>query len=516
MKINSSITDFIPEIETVIHNKHPRDVLSSAKKIAESININDQAVNRRVDELISIDWVESKDLDDAYTIEKMKNWWYMIKVAISDVSESILPLTNIDLEAFKRSTSVYFENYSIPMIPKSLSEDKLSLNHNQSRLTLTVQIELDEKYDVKQSFIYESVTYNKNRFDYKSFSDDFMNIWSEYHELFDLSYYVAKKLYLKRLNKWAIDYDESDRRIMIWRNIKLWKNIAQLIIQEFMILANKEVAKFTSRNNLNSIYRNHMSRHKWEDVSWYKFLERASYDEVMKYHLWLAEEYYTHFTSPIRRYADLIIHRVIKQHLRNDEPIYTSSDIEEICNYINLKISATVIWQKKINYNSSIIRRLRKADNKVHNEKTEKVYFMDQVKKHTHQKIRLPEEVVEKIIEQIELSDRIPSWIIQTFIISKENEIIIKMKEKALQWFDYKRTINIINNVWKTNSNRLWSIEIVENINWNSHINKDTTWKIDFLFNNKIRFSEEWKIINIRKKILEKSFNYIIQKNIKN
>jgi ribonuclease R len=125
----------------------------------------------------------------------------MVQVSIADPSELVRPMSDIDIEAMKKTTSIYLSTHVIHMLPTKLSTDLVSLNHQKTRLSQTVQIEFDENMDVVSSNIFESKFYNKNRFDYESFSNQFMNIDSEYHFQFDLLYEIAKKLYNKRMKK---------------------------------------------------------------------------------------------------------------------------------------------------------------------------------------------------------------------------------------------------------------------------------------------------------------------------
>jgi ribonuclease R len=114
----------------------------------------------------------------------------MIQVSIADPSEFFDPMSSIDIDAIKKTTSIYLSTHTIHMIPPLLSTNLVSLNHNQKRPSLTVQIEFDENMNVVNSFLFESNFYNKNRFDYEEFSRSLLNIGSKFHNQLDLLYEI--------------------------------------------------------------------------------------------------------------------------------------------------------------------------------------------------------------------------------------------------------------------------------------------------------------------------------------
>lgn len=158
----------------------------------EQNGINDQAVRRRYEEGVSIDGIESLDLDDAIWVEKTSTG-YVVFVHISDVTEAVPLYTPLDIEALKRTTSIYRGEGVINMFPPALSQNLLSLNEDGEKLTLSMQIELDEDAKIQDFHVYESTFKNKRRYDYESFVDDFINPDSENHETLQLMYEIARK-----------------------------------------------------------------------------------------------------------------------------------------------------------------------------------------------------------------------------------------------------------------------------------------------------------------------------------
>lgn len=161
-------------------------------RLIERNGINDQAVRRKYEEGVSIDGIESLDLDDAIWVEKTSKG-YAVFVHISDVTEAVSTYTPLDIEALKRTTSIYRKEGVINMFPPLLSQNLLSLNEIGEKLTLSMQIDLNENGQIRDFHVYESVFKNKKRYDYESFVDDFMNPDSENHDTLQLMYEIARK-----------------------------------------------------------------------------------------------------------------------------------------------------------------------------------------------------------------------------------------------------------------------------------------------------------------------------------
>jgi len=354
-----------PEIITEIKN-HSREIRLEAEilkeKILRWINI-DEAPKRENIEGITIDKESSKDLDDWIWAEKTKNW-YSIFVSIADISEIIKPWTKLDYEAYSRATSVYTNNFPYHMFPSEISTDLASLNHKTKRLTLTTRIDLDNDYNVIYSEIFESIFLNMNRFNYTQFNKHFNNYWEEYHNELNLFHKIAKNLYRKRLwSWWKNDFKEKVTLNLNKEQSFDNNSIASFIVQEFAILSNVENAKINFKEKINGIFRLHMPEFKWI-ISSNKIIERAFYNFRNWYHYWLWENFYWHFTSPIRRYADLINHRQQKAWIRDKKnEVYNINQIREIVLNINSTVEKTIELEKNHNniiLNKKITRFLKK------------------------------------------------------------------------------------------------------------------------------------------------------------
>ena len=339
-----------PKIITEIKN-HSREVRTQAEAIKEKV-INwlliDEAPKRINIEWITIDKKSSKDLDDWIWAEKFWDW-FSIYVSIADISELIRPNTILDLDAYSRSTSVYTNSHVYHMFPSEISTDLASLNDNTKRNTITTKIDLNSEFNTINSEIFESIFHNKKRFDYWEFNNQFNDSYKPFHKDLNLFHDIAKWLYQKRIWGWA-KYNYKDK---VTLNTELNfsednHSIASFIIQEFMILANIENAKINFKEKINWIYRLHMPELKWVNT----FIQpdkRAFYNFRNWFHYWLWENFYWHFTSPIRRYADLINHRQQKAWIRRQPEVYNTNQIRSIVLNINSTIEKTLELEKKHN-----------------------------------------------------------------------------------------------------------------------------------------------------------------------
>ena len=339
-----------PKIITEISD-HTREIRTEAEIIKEKV-INwlyiDEAPKRKYIEWITIDKASSKDLDDWIRAEKTKNW-YSVFVSIADVSEIIKPWTKLDYEAYSRSTSVYTNQHVYHMFPSEISTDLASLNDQTKRYTLTTRIDLDKDFKVNNTEIFEAIFKNRKRFNYEEFNKQFNNYWEEYHHELNLFHKIAKGLFKNRISIWWKN-DFKEKVTLNLDNSNTSNNsIASFIIQEFAILSNIENAKLNYKEKINWIFRLHMPELKWLITS-NKPEKRAFYSYNNWYHYWLAENFYWHFTSPIRRYADLINHRQQKSWLRDkNSEIYTRNNIREIVMNINSAIEKTITLEKEHN-----------------------------------------------------------------------------------------------------------------------------------------------------------------------
>ena len=321
--------------------------------------------------MVTIDGEDAKDLDDAITLSrKGKN--YLLGVHIADVSEYVTEYSPLDKEALKRGTSVYLVDRVIPMLPHALSNGICSLNAGENRLALSCIMTVDAKGNVIDHVIAETVIKVDRRMSYTSVKKiledhDEVEI-REYEELvpmFERMRDLAAILRKKRMKRGSIDFDFPETKIILdaqGRPVEIKpyeRNVATKIIEDFMLLANETVAQDYFWQELPFVYRTHenpdtekihklatfinnfgYSIHIGQDEVHPKELQKlllridgtpeealisrltlrsmkqAKYSTVNTGHFGLATSYYCHFTSPIRRYPDLQIHRIIKDNLR--------------------------------------------------------------------------------------------------------------------------------------------------------------------------------------------------------
>ncbi|MDI6704971.1 MAG: ribonuclease R [Bacillota bacterium] len=356
-----------------IPEEFPPEVLEEAEKIPEKID--EAEINRRVDlrdrKIVTIDGADAKDLDDAVSVEKLSNGNFRLGVHIADVSHYVKENSALDKEAFKRGTSVYFLDRVIPMLPKRLSNGICSLNPKVDRLALTVFMEIDKAGKVVDYQIVESVISTAERMTYKDVSDilekNDEELIARYGSLVD-DFRRMEELYTilnsKRMVRGSIDFEFPETKVMLDKEgnpediVKVERRTADRIIEEFMLVCNETVAEHMFWLGAPFVYRIHeepddekievfnefvynlgysikgikkvhpkalqrliqkvkgKKEEKIINTLLLRSLKRARYHQENLGHYGLAAEYYCHFTSPIRRYPDLVIHRIIKETLK--------------------------------------------------------------------------------------------------------------------------------------------------------------------------------------------------------
>ena len=348
-----------------------RAAIAEAKSLPQEVSPDEIKERRDFRELLTftIDGADSKDFDDAISLEISKKGNYILGIHIADVAHYVEEYGALDEEAFKRGNSVYLLNKVIPMLPFELSNGICSLNEGVDRLTLSVIVEIDKEGNVKKYEICESVINSNKRLVYENVSDYLeKNIVHEsikgLEKTLDKMYELSKILQKKREEDGAIDFDIPEVLIEVdekgWpQNIhKRDRRSANKLIEDFMLMANVCVAKEYYFKHIPFLYRIH-ERPKEEKISelnsylrplgyminfdekveprdvqkvlqkskgtkeemfistmTLRSMTKARYSEINDIHFGLAFDYYSHFTSPIRRYADLTIHRIIKKHLK--------------------------------------------------------------------------------------------------------------------------------------------------------------------------------------------------------
>lgn len=327
--------------------------------------------------IITIDGATAKDFDDAVYVE-MKNNGFHLYVAIADVSHYVKQGTSMDKEAYDRGTSVYFPNFVVPMLPESLSNGLCSLNPHVPRLALVAEMDFDFTGEMKRSHFYEGVIESKARVTYGQAQEiidgthlpQFDHVKENILRCADL----AKVLMAKRFKEGSLDLEVPETELVIDGAgepidvIKTERLFAHRLIEELMLAANVATAKFLSSKEIPALYRTHEppddlkigllqnfinslgSKTKIGSAKLQKQLTKALHEfqgrpqadvvhiltlrsmSQAKYtidnigHFGLGFDFYTHFTSPIRRYPDLIVHRLIKNQIGVDGYRLTPED----------------------------------------------------------------------------------------------------------------------------------------------------------------------------------------------
>ena len=357
--------------------KFPDEVVAEAKAYGDKIDPSDLPRRRdlRNDIIFTIDGEDAKDLDDAIHVEKLENGNYKLDVHIADVSHYVREKTELDKEAYLRGTSIYMLGRVIPMLPRELSNGICSLNAGEDRYTLSCSIEITPKAKIVSSDIYKGVICVTERMCYTDVqkildrSDEtVLKRYEKYISYFDLMAELANILKAKRKENGYLNLEIPESKIILDENgvaidVKKYETyFANEIIEQFMLIANETVAEKFYWLQAPFIYRNHeapdVDKVKELNKSLYNFgykikiskeeiiypnefakiledvkgkdeekvvsniilrtLRVAKYEAENKGHFGIASKYYCHFTSPIRRYPDLFIHRIISKYLDND------------------------------------------------------------------------------------------------------------------------------------------------------------------------------------------------------
>lgn len=349
----------------------PESVKKALNDIPDIVSEKDKAgrVDLRNVQMVTIDGEDAKDLDDAVSISK-EGPVYHLGVHIADVSHYVTEGSALDKEALKRGTSVYLVDRVIPMIPHKLSNGICSLNQGEDRLALSCLMDIDEKGNIVGHRICETVINVDRRMSYTSVKkilvDNDTNEIMKYKELvpmFHMMEEAAELLRKKRFARGSVDFDFPESKIILDENghptdIKPYdRNVATKIIEDFMLAANETVAEDYFWQDMPFLYRTHenpdpekmrklatfinnfgytlrltddlrpkeiqklLSEIEGSDAEnlisrlTLRSMKKAKYTTECVGHFGLAAKYYCHFTSPIRRYPDLQIHRIIKENL---------------------------------------------------------------------------------------------------------------------------------------------------------------------------------------------------------
>ena len=336
--------------------------------------------------IITIDGDDAKDFDDAVQVKTLPNGNYFLGVSIADVSHYVTKGSILDKEAYNRGTSVYLPGRVIPMLPENLSNGVCSLRPDEERLTLTCDMEINQKGKVVKYDIYPSVIKSNRRMTYNKINKIFMgdvDLAEEYVDLVGTFYEMrnlAKILKKKREEFGSINFETDESYITLDENGKAVdiqlrdRGISESIIEEFMLKANQVVAEHVHWLNLPFIYRVHdkpteeklnrllsmaaalgfqvkakneisnfelqklldkvhgTESEKGINLLMLRSMQKAIYSELNLGHYGLSFKFYTHFTSPIRRYPDLIVHRLLREY------IFKANQSTEVIDYYSEKM----------------------------------------------------------------------------------------------------------------------------------------------------------------------------------
>ncbi len=365
-----------------LYETFPQNVLEQASAIPQNVKSLEGRIDLRKEKIFTIDGADARDFDDAVSIKKDEEN-YILFVHIADVGEYVKMGSPIDEEAYTRGTSVYFPNMVLPMLPKELSNGICSLNEGQDRYTMTVEMKINSHGDVFEYKIYESVINSCHRVTYDEAYDvlcgknieKFSDIKQDLLLMNELSKIIGEA----RKQNGALDLDIAESEILVDENLnvdfvkKRERNDAHRLIENFMVITNETVAKHFKTLKVPFVYRVHekpvlekiknvcaflnglgistpqvknvtpkfvqnllsLTQGKdYEEVAHkviLRSLQKARYLDENLGHFGLSLDYYCHFTSPIRRYPDLCIHRIIKECLKGT---LTKSRKEQLADYV--------------------------------------------------------------------------------------------------------------------------------------------------------------------------------------
>ena len=370
--------------ELGIPSKFSKEVMDEVAMIPTEVNADEleDRLDLRNDKIFTIDGDTAKDFDDAVSIEKLANGNYKLGVHIADVSHYVKEGSFLDKEAFFRGTSVYTPGYVTPMLPHKLSNGICSLNPDVDRLTLSCIMEINENGEVIDSDIVPSVIRSKKRMTYnnvnKVLNGEEVDGYQEYADTLKLMLELSYILRNRKEKLGSISFDTGEMNIETDKNgypiniTRTERGEAERIIEDFMISANEEVTRFAKNVGIPFIYRIHeepdeeklddfiktafllgfdiklksghikpkdiqKELYKIEDDPNYDILvnfllrsmKKAKYSNSNLHHFGLALRNYTHFTSPIRRYPDLTVHRALKSLLYGEYDMFKFNQIEK-------------------------------------------------------------------------------------------------------------------------------------------------------------------------------------------
>lgn len=314
---------------------------------------------------ITIDDVTTRDMDDAIWVEVTETGGWHVVVMVADVAKVVPRHSELDRLAISRVETRYYANGNSPMLPRRLADGKLSLWPGEAKYVLVVDIILGIDLSILETRLLRTAMTSEARLAFSDIPCILSDREHQQHSLIKLASQLASGLLMQRRNRGALAFYDLGRGLVTSeegsvRQLRCREDtIGYVIIQELMILANMAVAEYAVKNDIPILFRNHIARSatpEREDLlkllesmavipevniatvrhTAYMMLNRAEYGPVILGHFGLNLGAYTHFTSPIRRYADLVNHQQIRAYIRNESLPHSKEEIQAIASHINL------------------------------------------------------------------------------------------------------------------------------------------------------------------------------------
>ncbi len=371
----------------------PPEVIQQAEALSDELSEAELQKRRDLRQVttFTIDPLTARDFDDALSIAFLEDGLYEIGVHIADVSHYVKPGTALDKEALERSTSVYLVDRVLPMLPEKLSNELCSLRPNEDKLTFSAIFRFDENGRVRTRWFGKTIIHSDRRFTYEEAQEVLENKSGDYAEELQVLNNIAIKLRERRFKKGAIAFETEEVQFRLDEEgvpVEIYtkeRKDAHMLIEDFMLLANREVATFIHKKGgeeeIPFVYRIHdepnpdkvmefaafagelgfrmdVSKPKLIAKSYNKLVEAAQTNPQLKIlepiairtmakaaystnnigHYGLGFDFYSHFTSPIRRYSDVLAHRILERNLASQDVFRVNKEkLEEACEHISLQ-----------------------------------------------------------------------------------------------------------------------------------------------------------------------------------
>lgn len=412
---------------------HPEPTPGFTKGIIDQVwsivnQPQDQAVYRKAVQWITVDGSETLDADDAIWCHPIGRWKFRVYVSITDISEIIKIFSPVDLEAMIRATSIYLSPGVIPMIHEQLSNEKFSLNWKTKHITLTTQFDVDIEWRISNISTYESLLTHEGKYTHDEFFHESQNPDSNNAQLISNLFEVARRLNLHRgANFWERSMDEAtsshDYKVGMTPGLRK----VHKMIEVLMVTVNQIIAWDLSQWANYWIYRQH-----------HNLKERAFYTPSPGRHVWLSitseSWWYTHFTSPLRRFADLMVHRMIKAKLRWEPLPYSLSQSRLILEYQNRRV-----------FEINVLQDLRKNE-KRGTEMVQKIFDRKGIHAWVHDlklplrrmaqkdEYKLPQAIRKRILADLEdRNSKTWQWAVGILLLGNDYEVKAALRREILE-----------------------------------------------------------------------------------